>query len=172
MIYSLADHKPEIHPSAWVAPSAVVSGKVVLGVGVSVWYGAVLRGDLEMIVVGENSNIQDLSVCHTDHGQPCQIGNQVTIGHRAILHSATVGDGSLIGMGAILLGGCVIEDECLVAAGSLIPQGKRFPARSLIMGAPARVVRTLSAEEIEKIRQNARDYLQLAALARTAREIP
>lgn len=171
MIYSLPDRKPLIHSNAWVAPNAVVSGRVELRSGVNVWYGAVLRGDLKPIIVDEETNIQDLSVLHTDHGKPCTIGRQVTVGHRAIIHGAVVGDGCLIGMGAILLGGCVLEDECLIAAGSLLPQDKRYPARSLVMGMPARVVRALSDEEVQRIRQNASEYLHLTSLARLAEEL-
>lgn len=172
MIYSLGEFTPDIHPTAWVAPQAVVLGRVRLGAEASVWYGAVLRGDLEAIEIGESSNIQDLCVVHTDHGQVCRVGAGVTVGHRAILHSAWVEDGCLVGMGAILLGGCHIGEESLVAAGSLVPQGKTYPPRSLIMGSPAKVIRSLTTDEIEHIRANARDYVRLASLARSAKEVP
>lgn len=168
MIYSLALGSPNIDPTAWVAPEAVVSGRVTLGPLVSIWHGSVLRGDLEPIVVGEGSNIQDLCVLHTDHGLPTRIGAYVTVGHRAIVHGAVVGDGCLIGMGAIVMGGAVLEDECLVGAGSVVPQNKRFPARSLILGVPARLVRVLSAEEIESIRKNALHYIELMQATRSA----
>ena len=149
-IYALEGIEPELPPVGdyWVAPTAVLVGKVRLLKGASVWWGAVLRGDNEWITVGENSNVQDLSVIHTDPGEPVLIGANCTVGHRVIVHSATVGDGSLIGMGSTLLNRCRIGNNCLVGANSLVTEGKEFPDGSMILGSPARVVRPLGASEL------------------------
>jgi carbonic anhydrase/acetyltransferase-like protein (isoleucine patch superfamily) len=127
----------------WVAPSAILIGKVRLEDDASVWFGAVLRGDNELISLGERSNVQDLAVVHTDAGFPATIGSDCTIGHRAILHGCTIGDGSLIGMGAIVLNGAVVGRNCLVGAGALIPEKQTVPDGSLVIGAPGKVTRTL-----------------------------
>lgn len=142
-IYALGGKSPEIHPDTWVAPDANVIGDVVLEEGASVWFSATLRGDNEQIRVGEGSNVQENCVMHTDMGFPLTIGKNCTIGHKVMLHGCTIGDGSLIGMGATVLNGAKIGKDCLVGAGALVTEGKEFPDGSVIMGAPARVVREL-----------------------------
>jgi carbonic anhydrase/acetyltransferase-like protein (isoleucine patch superfamily) len=144
----------------WIAPDARVIGNVVIGEDVGIWFGAVLRGDNEPITVGAETNIQEHSVLHTDLGFPLTIGSGCTIGHRAILHGCTVGDNSLIGMGAIVLNGARIGANSLVGAGALVPEGKVYPDGSLIIGTPGRVMRTLTEEQIERLRQSARSYVE------------
>ncbi|MCX5481578.1 gamma carbonic anhydrase family protein [Kaistia geumhonensis] len=144
----------------WIAPDARVIGNVEIGEDVGIWFGAVLRGDNEPIVVGAATNIQEHSVLHTDMGFPLTIGAGCTIGHRAILHGCTVGENSLIGMGAIVLNGARIGANSLVGAGALVPEGKEYPDGSLIIGTPGRVVRTLSDEQIERLSQSARSYVE------------
>ena len=161
-VYQIGDLIPQIHDSAWVAPSAQVMGRVVLEQDSSVWFGAVLRGDNEPILIGQGSNIQDASVLHSDIGMPMTVGQYVTVGHQAMLHGCTIGDGSLIGIGSIILNGARIGKNCLVGAGSLVTEGKEFPDGSMIMGAPAKVVRELSPEQIEGLRQSARHYVDNA----------
>jgi carbonic anhydrase/acetyltransferase-like protein (isoleucine patch superfamily) len=143
MIYALDGHAPRLHPDTWVAPDANLIGKVVLEEGASVWFGATLRGDNEEIRVGAGSNIQENSVLHTDMGYPLVIGANCTIGHRAMLHGCTIGEGSLIGMGATILNGAKIGKGCLIGACALITEGKEIPDGSLVMGAPGKVVRML-----------------------------
>lgn len=143
MIWDLDGIAPEIAADAWVAPDAQLMGRVVLEPGASVWFGAVLRGDNEEIRVGRNSNVQDLTVCHTDIGFPLTIGANCTIGHRAILHGCTIEDGALIGMGAIILNGARIGAGSLIGAGALVAENKVIPPGSLVMGAPGKVVREL-----------------------------
>jgi carbonic anhydrase/acetyltransferase-like protein (isoleucine patch superfamily) len=162
-IYRLDQHLPLIDPSAWVADSASVIGRVVLRENASVWYGAVLRGDNEPITIGRRSNVQDGSVLHTDLGSPLTVGDDVTIGHMAMLHGCTVGDACLIGIQAVILNGARIGRCCVVAAGAVVTEGKEFPERSLILGAPARVVRELSPEQAERGRRGALDYVAKAA---------
>ena len=143
----------------WIAPDARVIGNVVIGEDVGIWFGAVLRGDNEPITVGAATNIQEHSVLHTDMGFPLTIGRGCTIGHRAILHGCTVGDNSLIGMGAIVLNGARIGANSLVGAGALVPEGKHYPDGSLIIGTPGRVVRTLTEDQIGRLRQSALSYV-------------
>ncbi len=162
-IHQLGDLRPNIKTSAWVAESASVIGRVRLLDEASVWYGAVLRGDNDLITIGARSNVQELSVLHTDAGMPMNIADGVTIGHQVMLHGCTVGAGSLIGIQTIVLNGAVIGPRCLVGAGSLITEGKVFAEGSLIMGRPAKVVRALTPEEIERIAWSARHYVALAA---------
>lgn len=159
-IYQLEDDAPEVHPTAWVAESADVMGKVSLGENASVWYGAVLRGDNDRITVGANSNVQDGSVLHTDNGVPLTIGQNVTIGHQVMLHGCTIGDGSLVGIQSVVLNGARIGKNCLVGAGSLVTEGKEFPDGVLIVGSPAKVVRELSPEQIAGLQRSARYYVQ------------
>jgi carbonic anhydrase/acetyltransferase-like protein (isoleucine patch superfamily) len=158
-IYALDGAVPEIADDCFIAPDAVLIGKVRLKPRVSVWFGAVLRGDNEWITVGEDSNIQDHSVIHADPGEPVLIGQGVTVGHRVIVHSAEVGDGALIGMGAILLNRARIGARSLVGAGSLVTEGKRFEDGKMILGAPARVMRDLAPEEIAGLARSAAIYV-------------
>ncbi|MEO8526905.1 MAG: gamma carbonic anhydrase family protein [Caldimonas sp.] len=166
-IYRLDDRVPRLHDSAWVADSATVLGDVELEEDVSVWFGAVLRGDTELLRVGRGSNVQDGSVLHADSGCPTTIGENVTIGHMVMLHGCTIGDGSLVGIGSVILNDATIGRNCLVGARSLVTEGKSFPEGSLIMGAPAVVVRTLTAEQIEGLHHSAAHYV---ANARRFRE--
>ena len=160
-IYALEDIEPELPPDGqfWVAPNAVLIGKVRLLKGASVWWGCVLRGDNDWITVGENSNVQDLSVIHTDPGNPVTIGSNCTVGHRVILHSATIGDGSLIGMGSTVLNRSRIGKNCLVGANTLVTEGKEFPDGSMILGSPARVARSLGEAELGLVKMSAASYV-------------
>ena len=142
----------------WIAPTATVIGKVTLGEGVGIWFGAVLRGDGEAITVGADSNLQEHVVVHTDPGYPATIGIGCTIGHRAIIHGCTIGNNVLIGMGAIILNGAVIGDNSLVGAGALVTEGKVIPPGSLVIGSPAKVARQLDDEAIERLRKSAAHY--------------
>jgi carbonic anhydrase/acetyltransferase-like protein (isoleucine patch superfamily) len=148
----------EVDGGAFVARNATLTGDVTLGAEVGVWFGCVLRGDDAPLRVGRGTNIQDLTMIHADTGIPNVIGEDCTIGHRAILHGASVGDRCLIGMGAILLGRSSIGDECLVAAGAVVKEGFVAPPRSLIVGLPARIVRTLGDQDVAAIRRSAEDY--------------
>jgi carbonic anhydrase/acetyltransferase-like protein (isoleucine patch superfamily) len=159
-IYALGDLVPEIHPQTWIAANSSVIGQVRLEKNVSVWWHCTLRGDIDLLVVGENTNVQDGSVLHTDPGLQLIIGRNVTIGHRAIIHGCTIGDGSLIGMGATLLNRSVIGKQCLIGANTLIPEGKTIPDRSLVVGAPGRIVRQLTEEEIDRIANGAHHYVE------------
>lgn len=161
-IFELDGTTPSVAETAWVADSAQVIGDVVLGAQASVWFGTVVRGDMERISIGAGSNIQDASVLHADAGQPLVIGERVTVGHQAVLHGCTVGDGSLIGIGAIVLNGAKIGKNCLVGAGALVTEGKEFPDGSMVIGAPAKVVRQLTPLQIEGLRQSAQHYIDNA----------
>lgn len=157
-IYELDGRWPSFPNDYWVAPTAVLVGDVVLGNAASIWFGAVLRGDNERILIGEGSNVQENCVLHTDMGYPLTIGAGCTIGHKVMLHGCTIGDNSLIGMGAIVLNGAKIGDNCLIGAGALITEGKVIPDGSLVMGAPGKIIRELDAEAIEGLRKSARSY--------------
>lgn len=161
-VYNLGNVTPQlpIDDEYWIAPSADVIGRVILQKNASVWFGAILRGDNDPIVVGENSNIQDGSILHTDDGVPLTIGSGVTVGHKVMLHGCTVGDNSLIGIGAIVLNRAVIGRNCLIGAGALIPEGKVIPDNSLVMGAPGKVVREVRAEQIAMIAHGAQHYVE------------
>jgi carbonic anhydrase/acetyltransferase-like protein (isoleucine patch superfamily) len=159
-IYKFGDHTPIIPASAYVAAEATVIGKVILGERVSVWPGAVLRGDNDWIKIGDGSNVQDNAVLHTDPDFPLTIGMNVTIGHQALLHGCTISDGALIGIQAVVMNGAVIGKDCLIGACALVPEGRVFPDRKLIIGAPAKVVRDLSDEEIENMHRAAPGYVQ------------
>lgn len=161
-IYELDQIAPQIAASAWVADSAQVMGRVEVAEDVSVWFGAVVRGDTETIRIGKGSNIQDASVLHADIGKPLTIGENVTVGHQVMLHGCTIGDGSLIGIGAIVLNGAKIGKGCIVGAGSLVTEGKEFPDGSMILGSPAKVVRELSAEQQAGLRLSAMHYIENA----------
>ena len=150
-LYRLGDHRPELHEEVWIAPSADLIGRVLLKRAASVWFGATLRGDNELIEVGEGSNIQDGAVLHTDMGAPLKIGSNCTVGHRAILHGCQVERGCLIGMGATVLNHAVIGEYSLVGAHALVTEGKEFPPRSLILGAPARAAGTLDDGAVARI---------------------
>jgi len=163
MKYSLDGIGPELGQGVWIAPSAAVIGNVVLEDAANVWFGAVLRGDTEMIWVGAGSNVQDNAVLHTDQGHPLLIGANCTIGHSAILHGCTIGEGSLVGMGATILNGARIGKGCLIAAGSLVIEGKEIPDGTLVMGRPAHVTRLLDAAEVEKLLSGAEHYRSNAA---------
>lgn len=159
--YRLGDIAPTLpeDDEYWIAPGAVVVGNVILKKNASVWFGSVLRGDNEAIEVGENSNVQDNSVLHTDIGQPLVIGANVTIGHKVMLHGCTIGEGSLIGIGSIILNGAKIGRQCIIGANSLITEGKEIPDRSLVMGSPGKVVRTLEPAQAEAIAAGALHYV-------------
>lgn len=168
MRISLGNRVPQVDLDAWVAPSAVLAGSVRLGEGASVWFGAVLRGDGDAISVGEQSNVQDGVVVHADPGFPVDVAGRVSVGHGAVLHGCSIGEGSLIGMRAVVLNGARIGRQCLVAAGSVVLEGAQFEARSLIAGVPAKRRRELSDEECDGLSQNATDYVALAARYRDA----
>lgn len=162
MLYRLGERIPQVAEGCFVAPGATVLGSVVLHEQASVWFGAVLRGDNDLITIGTRSNIQDLSVLHTDPGLSLTIAEDVTVGHKVMLHGCTIGAGSLIGINAVVLNRAVVEPGCLIGAGSLIPEGKVIPAGSLVMGIPGKVVRTLSAEEQQMLRLSAGHYAENA----------
>jgi carbonic anhydrase/acetyltransferase-like protein (isoleucine patch superfamily) len=161
-LYALDGVSPELPAEGrfWIAPTACLIGRVKIAENVSVWFGAILRGDYDLIQVGENSNVQDLCVLHTDEGAPLAVGRNCTIGHRAILHGCTVGDNSLIGMGATILNGARIGRNCLVGADALITEGKIIPDNSLAIGAPAKVVRELDAAAIARLPESAAGYVR------------
>ncbi len=163
MILQFEKQSPALAEGCYVAENATVVGKVVLGRQSSIWFGAVLRGDIEPITIGERSNIQDNSVAHTSSGFPVSIGQGTTVGHNVTLHGCTVGNHCLIGMGAILLDGCEVGDHCLVAAGALVKQNQKIPPGSMAVGSPARVIRKLSEEEISNVRKYADRYVALQA---------
>jgi carbonic anhydrase/acetyltransferase-like protein (isoleucine patch superfamily) len=162
-LYSMGNLAPQLGEGAWAAPSADLIGDVRLGARASVWFGAVLRGDNTPLILGRETNFQDGSVGHSDADFPLTIGARVTVGHQAILHGCTVADDCLIGMGARILNGAVIEPECIIGAGALVTEGKRFEGGSLIVGAPARVVRQVTAEERKLLRESAAHYAEKAA---------
>lgn len=161
-IYALGGVRPQLPAEGdyWVAPNAQVMGNVRLERNASVWFGAVLRGDNELITVGENSNVQDGSVLHTDPGSPLTIGANVTIGHMVMLHGCTIGDGSLVGIGSIILNNTRIGKNCLIGANTLIAEGKEIPDNSMVLGAPGRVIRTLTDEQAAALRLSADHYVQ------------
>jgi carbonic anhydrase/acetyltransferase-like protein (isoleucine patch superfamily) len=161
-IYKIKGHQPSIHESCFVAPEATVIGQAQIGERVSVWPGAVIRADNEPITIGNESNVQEGAILHVDAGKPMTIGEGVTIGHQAMLHGCTVGDGSLIGIQAVILNGAVIGKNCLVAAGAVITENKVFPDGSLIVGAPAKVLRELDATVIAGLHENAAIYVNHA----------
>ena len=162
-IYRLGEDSPRIGEGAWVADSAQLIGRVTLGEQASAWFNAVLRGDNEWLTLGARCNVQEGSVLHTDIGFPLLLGDDVTVGHQAMLHGCTVGDGSLIGIQAVVLNGARIGKGCLVGAGSVVTEGKQFPDGSLIIGSPAQVVRPLSDEQRARLVASAAHYVQKAA---------
>ena len=166
-IYELDAVAPRLAETAWVADSAQVMGNVELGDDASVWFGTVIRGDTEVIRIGKRTNIQDASVLHADVGKPLTIGDDVTVGHKVMLHGCTIGDGSLIGIGAVVLNGARIGKGCLVGAGALVTEGKEFPDGSMIIGSPAKVVRELNAEQREGLLMSAAHYVDNARRFKT-----
>jgi carbonic anhydrase/acetyltransferase-like protein (isoleucine patch superfamily) len=169
-IYRLRGHAPHIPASAFVADEATLIGQVLIGERVGVWFGAVIRGDNEPIRVGDESNVQEAAVLHTDPGFALTIGERVTVGHQAMLHGCRIGDGSLIGIQAVVLNGAVIGKNCLVGAGAIVTERKTFPDRSLILGAPAKLVRELTDAEVAGLAYSAADYVARAALYSTKLE--
>jgi carbonic anhydrase/acetyltransferase-like protein (isoleucine patch superfamily) len=158
-IYELDGKSPQLGEGAWIADSAQVIGDVELGPGASVWFGAVIRGDCEAIRIGRNTNIQDLSVLHADIGIPLVLGDNVTVGHQVMLHGCTIGDGALIGIQAVILNGAKIGKNCVVGAGSVVTENKEFPDNSLIVGAPAKAIRTLDEAGVAKLSHLAEHYV-------------
>jgi carbonic anhydrase/acetyltransferase-like protein (isoleucine patch superfamily) len=161
-LYQLDAHRPRLARGAWVADSAQVIGNVELAEDASIWFGAILRGDTELLTIGPGSNVQDGSVLHADVGFPLGVGQNVTIGHQVMLHGCTVGDGSLIGIQAVVLNGAKIGKHCLVGAGALVTEGKEFPESSMIIGSPARVVKQLTPEQIAGLQRSAEHYVMNA----------
>jgi len=161
-IFELDGHAPLLAEGAWVAESAEVIGKVELHLDSSIWPKVVVRGDNDLIQIGEGSNVQDASVLHTDPGYPLIIGKHVTVGHQVMLHGCHIGDGSLIGIGAVILNGAKIGKNCLVGAGALVTEGKEFPDGSMILGTPAKAVKELTAEQVAGINEIARRYVKNA----------
>ena len=157
------NHSPNIDPSAWIAPDAWVTGKVSIGKNASLFFHAMIRGDVQAVEIGEGTNIQDGAMLHTSHHQPaCIVGNYVTIGHHAIIHSCTVGDDTIIGMGATILDQAVIGKHCLIGAQSLVPMGMQIPEGHLALGVPAKIIRKLTPKEIEGLRVSAEDYIEVS----------
>ena len=161
-IFALNDSRPEFadEKSVWIAPDASIIGKIVIGRNVNIWFGSVLRGDNEPIRIGDDTNVQEQTIMHTDIGSPLTIGQGCTIGHRALLHGCTIGDSTLIGMGAIILNGAKIGNNCIVGAGALITERKEFPDGSMILGSPAKAVRQLDDATIAGLRRSAAHYVE------------
>ena len=160
MIYDFEKNVPKIHPEAWVAADAKIIGKVKLEKNSSIWFNAVLRGDIELITIGENSNIQDGSVLHTDPGYPLTLGKGVTVGHLVMLHGCQISDNSLIGIGSIILNNAKIGKNCIIGANTLITENKIIPDNSLVVGSPGRVLRKITDEEIKSIIENGQHYVK------------
>lgn len=167
-IFQLQDHAPTIPASAYVAPTATLIGKVTLGERASVWFNVVIRGDTDTITLGEGSNVQEGVIMHADPGFPLTLGANVTVGHQAMLHGCTIGEGTLVGIQAVVLNGAVIGKHCLVGAGAIVTEGKTFPDRSLILGAPARVVRELTEQDMTGLERVAASYVERGELYRQA----
>jgi carbonic anhydrase/acetyltransferase-like protein (isoleucine patch superfamily) len=161
-LYELDGVAPQLATGAWVADSAEVIGNVRLGENASIWFGAVLRGDNETMTIGRNSNVQDMSMLHSDPGSPLTIGENVTIGHQVMLHGCTIGDNSLIGIQAVVLNNAKIGRNSIVGAGSVVTEGKEFPDNSLIFGSPAKVMRTISDEDAARLRHGSEHYVNNA----------
>ena len=159
-VFELDGVRPELDPESWVADSATVLGRVILNKGASVWFGATLRGDNDPITIGENSNIQDSSVLHTDLGVPLTIGRNVTVGHMVMMHGCEVGDNSLIGIGSIILNNAKIGKNCLIGANTLITEGKVIPDGSMVMGAPGKVIREVSEQQLQGMLAGSHHYVE------------
>ncbi len=162
------DILPKIHLSAFIAPGAMIMGDVTVGEESSIWFNCVLRGDLEWIEVGERTNIQDGAIVHLDPGFPCLIGDDVTIGHGAIVHGCTVGDGAMISMGAVILTGAKIGERAIVAAGAVVREGQEIPSEALAMGVPAQIRREVTPADLERVRLGREDYVQRGQIMRKA----
>lgn len=169
-LYRLGEKAPSVDPTAFVAAEATLVGDVRVGPQASVWFQAVARGDNEPIVIGAQSNVQEGAVLHADPGFPLTIGERVTVGHQAMVHGCTIGEGSLIGIQAVVLNGAKIGKHCLVGAGAIVTERKEFPDRSLILGAPAKVVRQLTDEDVARLEQAAAGYVERAGVAATQME--
>jgi carbonic anhydrase/acetyltransferase-like protein (isoleucine patch superfamily) len=163
VIFAIGKNTPDIHPTAFIHPTAEISGKVKIGKNVSIWGGCILRGDVDWITIGDDSNVQDGCVFHTSHNVPVVLEKGVTVGHRAVIHGATVKSYSLIGMGAILLDNAVVEENCLIGAGAMVKESGVIPKGQLALGMPAKPVRALKADEIKMIVDRAADYIKYAA---------
>lgn len=159
MVLTHKGETPLIHETSFVAENATLIGKVQLAEDTGVWFGAVIRGDVEQIKIGRGTNIQDNTVVHTSKGYPTTLGEEVTVGHGAIVHGCTIGDRVLVGMGAIILDGAIVESDCMIGAGALIPPGKTIPSKSLVVGSPGKVVRQLTDEELESLKASAKRYI-------------
>jgi carbonic anhydrase/acetyltransferase-like protein (isoleucine patch superfamily) len=162
MLIEYKGRRPEIDPEVFIAPTAVIIGDVTIGKGASIWYGVVLRGDMETITIGEYTNIQDNCTVHTDYGHPAVIGNNVTVGHNAVVHGCTIGDHCLVGMNAVVLSGAHIAESTVVAAGSVVREGQRAGPLELLAGSPAVAKRTLTPEGAKAFRQPVADYRELS----------
>ena len=159
MIYEFENNTPLLHKDAWAASNAVLIGKVILKKDANVWFNVVLRGDLEPITIGENSNVQDGSVFHTDPGCPLILGKNVTVGHMVMLHGCEIADNTLIGIGSTILNKAKIGRNCIIGANTLIPENKTIPDNSLVLGSPGKVIRQVTDKEIEEIKENAKHYV-------------
>lgn len=159
----LGDHYLNLHPSVFVADNARLLGRVTIGEGSSVWYSSVLRADTEPIVIGRGCSIQEGAVLHVDPGKPCVLGDNVTVGHRAVVHGCQVGSNVIVGIGSVILSGAVVGDDCIIGAGAVVGEGKEIPPRSLVLGIPGKVVRELSPEQVERVIRNAENYVYYAA---------
>ena len=164
-LYELDGHTPDLaghsmpNDNCWIAPCATLIGRIILKTDANVWFGAVLRGDNEAITIGEGSNVQDLTMMHTDMGFPLSVGRNCTIGHKAIIHGCRIGNNTLVGMGATVMNGAVIGVNCLIGAGALVPEGKHIPDNSLVLGSPGKIVRTLDEEAINGLTGAAQHYV-------------
>jgi len=160
MIYDFENNTPTLHKDSWSASSAVLIGKVILKKDANVWFNVVLRGDIEIITIGEGSNVQDGSVFHTDPGCPLTLGKGVTVGHMVVLHGCEVDDDTLIGIGSTILNKTKIGKNCIIGANTLIPENKIIPDRSLVLGSPGKVIRQVTDKEVEEIKENAKHYVE------------
>lgn len=163
-IYALGEHAPHFGEGCWIADNATVIGRVHAGKNVSIWYNVVIRSDNDTISIGDDTNIQDGSILHCDYGVPLSIGKRVSLGHKVMLHGCTVGDSTLIGINAVVLNNAVIGSGCIIGANTLIPEGKVIPDRSLVVGSPGRIIRSLTDEDVAKLDANADHYIENALL--------
>lgn len=164
MIIPYKEIHPDVEQALFIAANATIVGDVTLGSDTTVWYSATLRGDMAPITIGRGTNIQDNAVIHVNTGMPTHLGENITVGHGAILHACTIGSGTLVGMGSIVLDGATVGEDSLVAAGAVVPPNKSYPPRSLLMGSPAKVVRELTAEELEGMATNVAHYIELGGI--------